>query len=227
MATYLDSRNAESIVRELFKLWKRGNTHKLSLSAKAAYIYRKLGIRVSRWQIWRLEKQFENGNVWVDVNGNVFRAPRGIVAKQEEFKEKFYRLGLEPGRELFREAMKRLQRGQDVSEVIESIVSGELPRLITERIVRGVKGEEDRESKRLHLQNRLIGLASSCARYVLCMKYKTVGHVPLVEHRALTGKLLRRWCSELKNNPNSLGSKADISALVWRSLKEELGSNGK
>ncbi|MEM4889818.1 MAG: hypothetical protein QXJ64_10325 [Thermosphaera sp.] len=68
----------------------------------------------------------------------------------------------------------------------------ELPRLITERIVRGVKGEENRESKRLRLQNRLIGLASSCAKYILCMKYKTAGHMPLVEHRALTGKLLRK-----------------------------------
>ncbi|MEM4488933.1 MAG: hypothetical protein QXK88_09115 [Desulfurococcaceae archaeon] len=48
-----------------------------------------------------------------------------------------------------------------MSEVVESVVSGELPRLITERIVRGVKGEKNRGSKRLRLQNRLIGLASS------------------------------------------------------------------
>ncbi|MEM4488932.1 MAG: hypothetical protein QXK88_09110 [Desulfurococcaceae archaeon] len=42
-----------------------------------------------------------------------------------------------------------------------------------------------------------------------------MGHAPLVEHRALTGKLLRRWCSELKNSPNSIASDLKRTLAHW------------
>jgi hypothetical protein len=102
--------------------------------------------------------------------------------------------------ELFREAVKRIQGGDCVSEVIDSIISGELPKLVSERIIRRLKGYEEPSSRSLHLQNMLIGPASAEARRILCMKYKTIGHVPMREHRKLTGEIMKKWSEELKES---------------------------
>lgn len=191
----LDSRAAEPIVRELFRLWKNGSersSRRLRLNEKVFHICARFGVRLSKWQVWRLERQFRRGNVWVDEEGTVFRKPRGVVAKQEEFIKRFYGLGLHPNRELFREAMKRVQSGESVEDVIRSIVSGGVPKVIAEK--------STKKTGKLRLQNRLIGPASAYARYLLCLKFGTVGHVPIREHRKLTGELLREWYKKLKNS---------------------------
>jgi len=193
----LDSKAAEPIVRELYCLWVSEGRYRLSLSRKARIIYEKFGLRLSRWQVYRLEKQFKLGNVWVDEQGRVRRKPRGIVAEQERFIEEYYRLGLDPHREVFREAMRRIQTGQTSEQVLNSILDGEIRRLMVEKAIARLRGEAPpKDAKRLYSQNLLIGAASAHARYLLCKKYKMVGRVPMKEHRKLTGKILRRW---LKN----------------------------
>jgi len=54
----------------------------------------------------------------VDGEDKVHRKPRGIVTKQEEFRQGFYKLGLNPDRDVFREAMKRIQAEHTVDEVL-------------------------------------------------------------------------------------------------------------
>lgn len=202
MKIRLDSRDADPIVRELYKLWLSSRGSKLRLGERRVlrHLHLKFGKMITRYQVWRLKRQFEMGNVWVDEEGNVHRRPRGIVAKQEGFKRAFHERGLEPNREVFREAMKMIQRGISPEEVLDAVLSGDIGRMVAERISRRVKGERaGPETKKLHLQNALVGPASMYARYLLCMKYQSIDHTPLEEHRKLTGKIIRAWYRLLKN----------------------------
>jgi len=198
----MDSKAAEPIVRELYNLWLRSRDSRFRLGGRRflRHLYLKFGKRVFRWQVCRLRRQFEAGKVWVDEEGNVHRRPRGIVAKQESFKSAFYGLGLEPDRGVFREAMKMIQSGRSPEEVLDAVLSGDVGRMVAEKILRKLKGEgAEPAAEKLHLQNMLAGPASMWARYLLCMKYKSTRHMPLKEHRKLTGKIIRAWYKLLKD----------------------------
>jgi hypothetical protein len=194
----LDSKAADPIVKELYYLWVSGKEARLGSRRVLTCLFEKFGKKLSRYQIYRLRRQFENGSVWVDGEGRVHRKPKGIVARQSEFARKFYMFNMKPDRELFREAIKRIQRGDRVSKVMRGIISGELPKLVSERIIRGLKGYEDASGDRnIHPQNMLIGHASAEARRILCVKYRIIGRVPMNEHRKLTGEIMKKWYREL------------------------------
>ena len=120
-----------------------------------------------------------------------------MVARQRDFIEKYYGFGLNPIRVLFREAMKLIQRGYSVDEVMDMVIDGSLQRRVLEKFRANLTGRK-RLDGGLKLQNFLIGPASVYARYLLCMKYKMLGHVPIKEHRRLTGELLKEWCKEFR-----------------------------
>jgi hypothetical protein len=201
----LDSKAADRIVRELYYLWVRRREARLGSRRVLEYLFAGFGERISRYQICRLKRQFENGSVWVDGEGRVHRKPRGIVARQSEFVCEFYKLNMKPSREVFREAIKRIQSGDLVSDVLGSVISGELPKLVGEKVMRSLKGCGGASGGgKIRLQNMLIGPASAEARRILCMKYRIIGHVPMDEHRKLTGEIMKKWYRELKAHADLL-----------------------
>jgi len=79
------------------------------------------------------------------------------------------------------------------------LLSGDIGRMIVERALKGIKPA----AGKLHPQNVLVGPASMYARYLLCMKYQSIGHTPLKEHRKLTGEIIRARYKQLKGRMKS------------------------
>jgi len=66
-------------------------------------------------------------------------------ARQRDFIEKYYGFGLNPIRVLFRKAMKLIQRGYSVDEVMDMVIDGSLQRRVLEKLRTNLTGRKQLE----------------------------------------------------------------------------------